>query len=491
MKVRSRKSVSSFDWRWIISGLIIMLFIGLPGDLSLFAQKNPKEKFNFSQLNPVKMPDVKRVELDNGLTIYLVEDHEFPTIDIRAMVGTGSIYEPADKIGLASMTGQVLRQGGTLKKTGEELNRELEEMAATIETFIGQSSGTVAVSMLKEDADRVLELLGDILLNPAFREDKVELVKLQQKSYISRRNDQIRAISIREFSKIIFGKDSPYARHPEYATIDAISREDIINYYHKYFSPDNTIMAVWGDFESSDLLEKIKKNLGSWQSRAETIPALPEVKYDYKFTVNLVNKPDVKQTYILMGHIGGIKENPDNPALIVMNSILSNERMFKKIRTDEGLAYTVWGAYGSGYRVPGAFSAGAQTKTESTVYAIELMLQEIKRITEEPVTDEELARAKDMYLNSFVFNFDSKAKIVNRMMTYTYFDYPLDFAEKTKKEVEKVTKSSVLRVAKKYLRPEKLQILVVGNPDKFDKPLSSLGDVNIIDISIPIDNILK
>jgi zinc protease len=187
----------------------------------------------------------------------------------------------------------------------------------------------------------------------------------------------------------------------------------------------------------------------------------------------------------LLGHIGGLRSNPDYPALSVMNSILSWDRMFKKIRTDEGLAYNVWGSYGSGYQVPGVFSSGAQTKSESTVYAIELMLKELKRMKEEEVSDEELAKAKDQYLNSFVFNFASKAQIVNRLMTYDFFDYPLNFMEKIKKGVEKVTKKDVLRVAQKYLRPDKVQILVVGKQEDFDKPLSTLGKVNVIDIKIP------
>ncbi len=178
-------------------------------------------------------------------------------------------------------------------------------------------------------------------------------------------------------------------------------------------------------------------------------------------------------------------DNPDYSALSVMNSILSFDRMFKKIRTDEGVAYSVWGSYGASYVNPGTFSCGAQTKSESTVYAIDLMFKELKRITEQEVSDEELAKAKDQYLNSYVFNFDSKSKIVNRMLTYAYYGYPLDFIEKVKKGVEKTTKADVLRVAKKYLQPNKIQILVVGKQEDFDKPLSTLGNVNAIDIAIP------
>lgn len=463
---------------------VLFLLIFLSG-ISVFAQKSPKDKFIFPTLNPIKMPKVETVNLKNGLKLFLVEDHEYPTIDMRAMVRVGSVFEPPSKIGLASVTGSVLRTGGTTSMSGDEIDKELETLAATVSTGIGQTSGYIMVSVLKEDIDRALEILADILMNPAFQEDKIRLAKIQQRTGIARRNDDIGGIAFREFDKLIYGKDSPYARHPEYATINAITRDDIVSFYKKYFYPNNTIMAVWGDFENKAMVTKIKKTLGKWQAAKVDVQPPPKVSYEYKYTVNFINKPDVNQSHILLGHIGGLLKNPDYPALSVMNSILSFERMFKKIRTDEGLAYSVWGSYGANFQVPGAFSSGAQTKSESTVYAIELMLNELKRIIKEEVSDDELAKAKDQYLNSFVFNFASKAQIVNRLMTYDFFGYPLDFVDKVKKGVEKVTKKDVLRVARKYLKPDKVQILVVGKKEDFDKPLSTLGEVNEIDIKIP------
>jgi zinc protease len=452
---------------------------------SAVAQKSPKDTFEFPPLNPIEMPTIETVKLANGLRVFLVEDHDFPTIDIRAVVRIGSVFESAQKIGLAGIAGTVLRSGGTNSRSGDEIDRELESLAATIETYIGQNSGGFMASMLKEDVDRVLSILTDILVNPAFREDKIDLAKIQRRSGISRRNDEVSEIARREFWKLIYGPTSPYARHAEYTTIDAISREDIIRFYERGFYPNNAIMTVWGDFVIDEMVEKLKDTLGTWHEGTSDIPAQPKVDYEYKYTVNLIDKPDVNQSNISLGHIGGLMSNPDYPALSVMNNILSWERMFKKIRTDEGLAYSVWGTYGASFRYPGVFSCAAQTKSESTVYAIELMREEVRRITREEVSDDELTRAKERYLNTYVFNFDSKAKIVNRLMTYSYNDYPLDFMETIKTGVEKVTKADVLRVAKKYLRPDKVQILVIGNKKAFDKPLSSLGEVNVIDITIP------
>ncbi|KPL05592.1 MAG: hypothetical protein AMJ73_00240 [candidate division Zixibacteria bacterium SM1_73] len=464
-------------------GLVLFLFVFCGS--AVFAQKSPKDKFVFGPLNPIKMPKVEKFELANGLKIFLVEDHEYPTIDLRAMVRVGSVFEPVSKIGLASVCGQVIRTGGTTSVSGDEIDKELETMAATISTGIGRMSGYINVSVLKEDIDRTLEILTDILINPAFAEDKINLAKIQEKTMISRRNDDIGQITDREFRKLIYGQDSPYAHHPEYATIDAVTRQDTVDFYHEFFHPNNTIMAAWGDFETKEMLDKLKRNLEPWKSAEVKMSSPPKVDYDYKSTINYIHKPDVNQSNIMIGHIGGMMNNPDYPALSVMNSILSFDRMFKKIRTDEGLAYSVWGYYGAYFTYPGVFSCGAQTKSESTVYAIDLMLKEMKWMTEEEVSDEELAKAKDQYLNSYVFNFDSRAKIVNRLMTYVLFDYPLDFMDQVKKGVEKVTKKDVLRVAREYLRPDKVQILVVGKQEDFDKPLSTLGEVSDIDIKIP------
>jgi zinc protease len=465
----------------IVTGLLILaVSAGLA-----FAQKAPKDKFVFGPLNPIKMPKVEKAELPNGLKLYLVEDPEFPTIDAYALVRTGAVFEPAAKIGLASVTGTVLRTGGTKTRTGDQIDKELETLAATVSTSIGQVSGMVNVSVLKEDFDKALEILADLLTDPAFPQDKIDLAKIQQKTAISRRNDNVSGIATREFHKLIYGADSPFARQAEYATIDAITRQDIVDFYNACFYPNNTAMAVCGDFKTKDMVAKLAAALGKWKKSKAAAEPWPKVAAEDKYRVNFVDKPDVNQSNILLGHLGGLMNNPDQPALDIMNKILSYERMFKRIRTDEGLAYDVWGSYGADYVYPGMFTCGAQTKSQSTVYAIEIMLKEIRRIMAEEVSDEELAKAKDGYLNSFVFNFQTKAQILNRMLLYAYYGYPLDFTEKLKTGVEKVTKADVLRVAKKYLKPDQVKILVVGKKADFDKPLSTLGAVNVIDVAIP------
>ncbi len=442
----------------------------------------------YPRLGDIEIPKVERVTLSNGMRLFLVEDHELPLISISARIRTGSIYEPADKIGLAAITGAVTRTGGTTSRTGDELDEELERIAASVETGIGLNSGSASMSVLKEDIDTGLAILADVLMNPAFRQDKIMLAKIQHRSSIARRNDNVRAIAGREYEKLIYGPDSVYARHTEYATIDNISRDDLIAFHKRFFRPNNVMLGVSGDFGTKEMIRKIEKAFEGWQKADVILPPIPKVQYEFKSTVNIVRKEDINQSNIYLGHRGGLMNDPDYFALIAMNRILGGGftgRLFKNIRSREGLAYSVYGTYSANYDFPGVFYVGCQTKSESTVYAIRAMINEVKKMTESEVTDEELALAKESYLNSFVFNFDSKGEIVRRLMIYEYFGYPEDFLMKTKANIEKVTKADVLRVACKHLRPDKLQILTVGRPQDFDEPLSVLGPVREIDITIP------
>jgi predicted Zn-dependent peptidase len=248
------------------------------------------------------------------------------------------------------------------------------------------------------------------------------------------------------------------------------------------------MLAVWGDFDTKQMIAKIEKAFESWQRVDLQVPRVPQVKYEFHKTVNVVRKDDVNQSNVYLGHIGGLRSDPDYFALIVMNRILGGGftgRLFKNVRSREGLAYSVYGSYSANYDYPGEFYVGCQTKSESTVYAIRAMLREVEKMRESEVTDEELALAKDSFLNSFVFNFDTKGEVVNRLMTYAYYDYPADFLQRIKENVVNVSREDVLRVAQEHLKPDKVQILAVGRPQDFDEPMSSLGPVNEIDITIP------
>ena len=469
---------------WLIWNLILIFLITVTGQ----AQNKPHEGLVYPPLNQPQPPVPDRFELDNGMIVYLLEDHELPIIDISVRVRTGSIYEPADKVGIATITGAVMRTGGTTSRTGDELDEILENLAASVETGIGDDSGSASMSVLKEDLDTGLSILADILMNPAFREDKIDLEKVQHRSAISRRNDNPGGITRREFSKLIYGVDSPYGRTTEYDTINSIARDDLVAFYQKFFRPNNVILGVLGDFNSDEMLAKIQETFKGWEPAEIDLPEKPQIPEAYGKRIALVNKDDVNQTNIRMGHIGWLRKNEDYPALVVMSQILGigfSSRLINSIRVEKGLAYSVGNNYGAGYDVPGIFFIACGTKSEATVTAIEAILVEVEKMRTEEVSDDELKQAIDGFMNSSVFDYDTKGEILSRALRYEYHEYPQDFVEQLMAGIREVTKADVRRVAAQYLHPDKFTLIAVGKASDFDKPLNTLGDVTEVDITIP------
>jgi predicted Zn-dependent peptidase/outer membrane lipoprotein-sorting protein len=452
------------------------------------------DNLTYPELGEIDTPEPRRVELENGLIIFLLEDDELPLISASARVGTGSVYEPAEMVGLASVTGTVMRTGGTASMSADSINQVLERLGASVESGIGSTSGSVSMSTLSEHVDRVLPIFADVLRQPAFAQDKIDLAKNQQTSAIARRNDTAPSIAAREMNKLIYGADSPYARTTEYYTIDRIERDNVVNFYETYFYPNNTMLSVWGDFDADAMEERLREAFGDWQPADDfERPMPPEPTATRTRSVNLVQKDDVTQSSVRMGHIGELRrDSEDYPATQVMSRVLGASftgRLFRNLRTDQGLAYATGGVYSAGYTAPRAFFALVRTQNNSTVEAAQGMIDNVRSMQTDAPTDEEVNRAKDSYLNSFVFNFDTESEILGRQMTYEYYGYPSDFLEQTRRGIQDVTPDDVYRAAQQYLHPDESHILVVGRQEDFDQDLSVLtedgGTVNEIDISIP------
>ena len=448
------------------------------------AQKSPKEVFAFPPLNKIDLPEIHEVTLTNQMKVFLVEDREYPTVDYKLMVRTGTVHDPADKAGLAAMTASVLLTGGSEHTPGDFMVKKLEMMGGSLTSDANEYTVRVDMSLLREHSELGLDLMAHMLMHPAFPQDKIDLAKVQQRTAISRRNDQTDTLAFREFQKVIYGSQSPYARHPEYATIDAITRLDIVNFFRRYFQPNNTQITVRGDFDWKHMVALLEKQLGGWTAQPVHVPPVTHVNYRYNFSVSYVERRDAVQSIIWIGHMGGLIDDPDYAVMQVLSPILSYERLFKRLSSEEGL-YWAGGGYEFGYTHPGRFSIGATVKSESTVKVVKRMLAELKRITQEEVSDEELAIMKNFILNGFPFEFETKAQITDRQALYSYFNVSRNFLETVNDKVQRVSKADVLRVAQTHLHPDAVRILVVGNQADFDEPLAVLGPVNIVDISIP------
>ena len=451
------------------------------------AQATSWRQIPIPPLPTFKAQQPKRIELSNGMVIFLQEDHELPLIEGSARIRGGSRNEPASKVGLVDLFGEVWRTGGTKTQTGDQLDDFLEVRAAKVETGGGPDSTTISLSCLKGDFDDVFKVFVDLLQNPEFRADKLDLAQKQAADSISRRNDEVSGITAREATKLAYGPDNPYAREPEYATIAALTRQDLLDWHKTYIQPNHIILGISGDFDSSAMEAKLRAAFESWTKG----PDLPKDDIQYqpaKPGYYLVSKEDVNQSNIRMVALGTTRNNPDYYAISVFNEAFGggfSSRLFNDIRTKRGLAYGVGGGIGTNFGHPGILQFFVGTKSQSTIDSIKALDEDIDDLSKHPITDEEIKHAKDAILNAFIFRLDSPDKVLSERVTYEFYGYPSDWLDKYPAEIQKVTAADVNRVAAKYVHRDQLAVLVVGNTKEFDKPLSSLGPVKEIDITIP------
>ncbi len=471
----------------------LLVFVALMSMLAAHAQKSPGPAD--PELQKIKTPPLpefhpqipKRIVLPNGMVVLLQEDHELPLIDGIMRVRGGARLEPAAKVGLIDIYGDVWRTGGTKDKTGDQLDDFLEARAAKVETDGNADSTIISFSCLKQDADDVFKVFADVLEHPAFREDKIALAQYQLNTEIARRNDDIDQIARRVSTQLAYGPKSPYARFPEYATVAAVKREDLVEWHHKYVHPNNIIFGVVGDFDSNAMEARIRQAFGSWHKGPEA-PRTEIAFHPEKPQVYFVPKEDVNQSDIQMVSLGIERNNPDYFAVEVMNYAFGagfSSRLLKELRTAKGLAYAVGGGIGSAYDHRGIFRLAMGTKSATTAEALAGLKQELQKLMDDPPKGEELRTAKDTILNAFIFNFDSKEKVLREQMAYEYYGYPLDFLERYRTGIEKTTAEDIARVAKKYIHPEQFATLVVGNPEEIGNQLTSQGPVAKWDITIP------
>ncbi len=469
---------------FIVPLLIVLSFIYPSGAV----EAKHYTELSFPPLPEVTIPEYERYQLDNGLTVYLMENHELPLVSGMAMIRTGERLEPADRVGLADIVGEVMRSGGTQNYSADQLNELLEQRAASVEVGINKTAGRAGFSALSEDLELIFNLFAETLRYPLFPQDKIDLAKTQRQGAIARRNDDPEEITSREFRRLIYGADSPYARTQEYSTLNNITRADLVQFYQQYVQPNRIILGIVGDFDPRAMRKMIQAQLGDWPAGpAPTIAEVPKASPDRKGGVFLVDQPHLTQSTVQIGHLGGRLDNPDVFALYVMNEALNSfgGRLFNEVRSRQGLAYSVYGLWSPQYDYPGLFVAGGQTRSETTVPFVQAIQAEIEKMRTASLTSEELHQAKESILNSFVFNFATPSQVLSRLMRYDYFDYPEDFIFRYQRAVKDMTSAKVQQAAQTYLRPEDMVTIVVGNAEAIQPPLETLSTpVTPIDITI-------
>jgi zinc protease len=474
--------------------LLLASIASLLAPCTLIAQQDkPWEKIPIPKLHDFKPQQPKRIELKNGIVIFLQEDHELPFISGSVLIPGGSRDEDPAKAGLVGLYGQTWRTSGTAKIDGDALDDLLEAKAAHIETGGDDDSTAVSWDSLKGDADQVFSLALDLLLNPRFSQEKLELAQQQEATGIVRRNDDAAAIVERESAKLVYGANSPYTRQPELATIGAVTVDDLKAWHDRTVGGKTgggkLIVGISGDFDPVAMEAKLRAAFESLPPVKPT-PVRHDVFPGPTPGVYFIDKEDVNQSNVEIVGLGTDRHNPDVPTLTVVNQILGvgfASRLFQKVRTELGLAYEVGGGISAAYDHPGPFSTIVVTKSASTVEATKAALAEIAGATTRPFTEVELNRAKDNLLSSFIFRYDTRDKVLGERERLEFYGYPADYLETYKAALEKVTTADLTAAAKKYIHPDKLAVLVVGNGPEIKPGLDelNLGPVHPIDITIP------
>jgi zinc protease len=452
-----------------------------------FAQVRDYREIKTPALRKLNVAQPKRIQLPNGMVIFLMEDHELPLIQGSATIRGGERDVPLDKAGLMAIGGQSWRTGGTQSKTGDELDDFLESRAARVETGGDDDSTSVSMNVLKGDFDAVFPIFLDVLQHPAFRQEKIDLARTLMNTGISRRNDEPGGIIGREASKLGYGADSPYAHQPEYATVASITRDDLLAFHNRFVHPNNMIVGFVGDFDAAQMEAKLRKTFSSWK-RGPQAPAPTQAMSPAKPGIYFIPKSDVTQSNIAIVAPGTSRNNPDYYALAVMNEVIGggfSGRLMNELRTKRGLTYGVRGGVGADWDHPGLFRVQMATKSGTTLESIDALRGEINNFVTKPFTADELSLAKESILNAFVFTMDSREKVLSQAVALEFYGFPPDYYQKYTANIEKVTAEDLSRVAKKYIHPDQVAVLVVGNEKDFDKPLSTLGSVTPIDITIP------
>ncbi len=414
------------------------------------------------------VPDVERAELSNGMTLLTGVSRSIPAASIYAVVNVGSRYEPEEKAGLASLLGEMLDEG-TLKRSSQQIAEEIESVGGHLQCFGGYAQSGVSVTVLKPDFDLGLDLLADVLTNSQFPQERLEQQLDRRLAQLKSREDDPGVMASDAFNEII------YRGHPAHRpkigyeqTVRNLTRDDLLSFYKDYFHPNNTMIAVVGDIDRAQVTLSLERAFQGWQTRPGfQLPSIPEVTRQTAPVRQFIHK-EKEQVNIFVGHLGVTRNNPDFYSLLVLDTILGSSpgftsRIPRKLRDEQGLAYNTYSNItGSAGVDPGRFVAYIGTSPEHRDKAIGGILEELRLITSEPVTESELQDAKDYLTGSFVFNFETNAQIAGFLVEAELFGLGFDYLKRFPDLIRSVTVDEVFRVARQYLDPDNLTIVVVG-----------------------------
>jgi zinc protease len=410
--------------------------------------------------------EISREVLPDGLTLLVAEKHNLPLVRVNVCVQAGTIVEPPEKAGLANLTASLLPEG-TKSRTSVQISEAIDFMGASLASSGDNDFVTVTLSLLKKDIDQGFEILSDVLQNPAFIDEEVQKHKKRIVGMIQMSQEDPGYVADRAFEKALFGEAHPYGR-PVIGTAESIqtlNRQDIADFYQRHYKPNHTIMAVVGDITMEEAKGLMNKYFSNWKAgEPQQNPALIENKDQENRAVKIDR--DLKQATIILGHSGIARDNPDYYAVSVMNYLLGSggfsSRLMDTIRDDMGLVYSIYSSFAAS-KLPGAFTVNLQTANKNANLAVKEALKQLSLLKTKGVTDQELADAKSYLTGSFPLRLETNATIASVLVAVEYYKLGMDYLDKYPEYINSVTKDDIKRVANKYILPEKLRLVAVGN----------------------------
>lgn len=411
--------------------------------------------------------DVHSHVLQNGLKVLLVENPSIPTVSLTASVLTGARYDPEPKAGLAIMVSRLLDEG-TETRTSLDIADAIESVGGAIETDGSFERIIATASVLNKDVDLGLELLADLLIRPIFPQEFVDKEKERTLAEIQSAQDRPQVVAGWAFNELVY-QDHPLHRpshgYPE--TVERITRTDLLDFHNRFFVPNNVLLSMVGDFRVADLLPKVETFFGGWASKPVGVPHYESPVRQTSKRTRFIPMP-AQQLNIYLGHLGITRTNPDYYALQVLDTILGGgagftARIPQRLRDELGLAYTTFASITMTAGMdPGRFIAFIGTSPENMKLATEGLINEVRRIIQEPVTAQELQDAQDYLTGSFVFAFESSPQIARFLIHAEVYGLGFDYVEKYPEYIRSVTVDEISRVAQKYLDSENYTLVVVG-----------------------------
>jgi predicted Zn-dependent peptidase len=359
----------------------------------------------------------------------------------------------------------VLRDGGVKGLTPAALDKKIDGLGLTLTSSIDRETGSVNLKSLSKVFPEAFKLFAAVLFQPSFADERLQISKAKLLEEIRRIENKPSSVASYKFSQMLYGEKSPWARRPSAQSVSKITRSDLQGFHQRYFVPSNMMIAISGDFNSQQVLALLKEYTKDYKLQTIIFPPLDPVKFTLLPQIKHIKK-DTNQSFIRVGHFGIKRDNPDRFAIAVMNMILGGNnftsRLMHEIRVEKGLSYGVSSSF-HGATDYGLFEVATATKLSSTEEVLDIIKENVASLTlDAKIIQEELDFAKRSTLNRLVFQFDQPAKVLAQRLFYRFYDRPDDYWKVYKHEIERVSLQDVQRVAKTYLHPENLSILVVG-----------------------------